>query len=204
MDYMEVCFSKLLMSVRAHEAKRFVKALAFAEFASPTIEVTSPDLGPSGAQMSIDYTQEGKDLFPALTWNAIPGTKQHFVCVQDVDAPIWVPLTHGIFYSIPGEKTEVLDVDFDPREGSRKSPKKGVELKGGFKYGANFKRTVYDGPRALKGHGPHCYYFQVMALKEELELEKLGPVASVNQLAKEIEGKVLGWGEWIGLSERKF
>lgn len=63
---------------------------------------------------------------------------------------------------------------------------------------------MYNGPRALKGHGPHRYYYQLIALKEPLDLKSIGPIATKAELVKAIEGKVAGWGLWIGISERKW
>jgi hypothetical protein len=40
-----------------------------------------------------------------------------------------------------------------------------------------------------------------VALKEKLG--KMSTPAKKSQLAKECEGKVVGWGEWIGVAERK-
>ena len=40
-----------------------------------------------------------------------------------------------------------------------------------------------------------------MALKEKLG--EMSTPAKRDQLAKECEGKVVGWGEWIGVAERK-
>jgi hypothetical protein len=44
----------------------------------------------------------------------------------------------------------------------------------------------------------------VVALKEKLDTSKMSPIAKNAELAKQIEGKVLGWGEWMGVSERKW
>jgi phosphatidylethanolamine-binding protein (PEBP) family uncharacterized protein len=202
MDYVELIFAKLLANVKGHEAGRFVKGPAFASFPDATINVTSEDCGPSGSNMSLNHTAEGKDLFPQLSWTPVPETQEYLLVAQDVDAPLPSPVTHGIFHGIPPEKTSVSNEDFDPLKGTRKKPE-GTQLQGGFKRAANLRGAVYGGPRALKGHGPHRYYFMVIALKEKLDTSKLSPVAKKAELAKEIEGKVLGWGEWIGVSERK-
>lgn len=203
MDYVELILAKLFANVKGHEAARFIKSPAFASLPDPTITVTSEDCGPSGSNMSIDHTQDGKDLFPQLSWTPVPDTQEYLLIVQDVDAPLPSPIGHGIFHGIPTEKTSVSNGDFDPLKGTRKKPEE-TQLKGGFKRGANFRGTVYGGPKALKGHGPHRYYFMVVALKEKLDTSKLSPIAKNAELAKEIEGKVLGWGEWIGISERKW
>jgi phosphatidylethanolamine-binding protein (PEBP) family uncharacterized protein len=203
LDYVELFLAKLLSGVRGHECARFIKGPAFASLPDPTITVTSSDCGPSGSNMSIDHTQDGKDLFPQLSWTSVPETQEYLLIVQDVDAPMPSPIAHGIFHSIPPEKTSVSNEDFEPVKGTRKNPE-GTQLSGGFQRGANLRGWVYGGPRALKGHGPHRYYYMVVALKEKLDSSKMSPIAKKAELAKGIEGKVLGWGEWMGVSERKW
>jgi phosphatidylethanolamine-binding protein (PEBP) family uncharacterized protein len=203
LDYVEYALAKLLANVKGHEAGRFIRGPAFASFPDPAITVTSEDCGASGSNMSINHTQDGKDLFPQLSWTPVPGTQEYLLISQDVDVPFPTPGTHGIYHGIPPEKTSVSNEDFDPLKGTRKKPE-GTELKGGFKRGTNLRGTVYGGPRALKGHGPHRYYYMVVALNEKLDTSRVSPVAKNFELAKEIEGKVLGWGEWIGVSERKW
>jgi phosphatidylethanolamine-binding protein (PEBP) family uncharacterized protein len=155
--------------------------------------------------MSIDHTQDGKDLYPELSWDPIPGAKQYLIVSEDVDAPLPVPITHGIIYGVPGDVTAVKNEHLDPIEGTRKKSV-GNALKGGpgWKFGVNLRGWVYGGPRALKGHGEHRYFYQVVALKETLDQKNLSQVAKKAELAKEIEGKVLAWGEWVGVSERKW
>ena len=77
------------------------------------------------------------------------------------------------------------------------------ELKGGFRYGKNLRGTVYSGPKPLRGHGEHRYFYFVVALKEGLDEGKMGKVPAKEELVAQCEGKVLGWGEWIGVAERK-
>jgi phosphatidylethanolamine-binding protein (PEBP) family uncharacterized protein len=115
-----------------------------------------------------------------------------------IDRPLPSPINHGIYYSIPAAKTSIVYADFEKSDAAPSN-----SLRGGFKYGANLRKSVYSGPRALKGHGPHRYYYQVIGLNESLK-EGLSPVATRAELVKAVEGKVLGWGLWIGISERKF
>jgi phosphatidylethanolamine-binding protein (PEBP) family uncharacterized protein len=49
---------------------------------------------------------------------------------------------------------------------------------------------------------PICrYFYQVVALKEKLGT--MSTPAKRDQLAKECEGKVVGWRKWVGVAERK-
>lgn len=104
---------------------------------------------------------------------------------------------HGVFYGIAADKVSVTNSDFEKTG-------EGNLLKGGFRFGANLRKVVYAGPRALKSHGPHRYYYQVVALNEPLNLKAMSPIATKAELEKAVEGKVLGWGLWIGVSERKW
>jgi phosphatidylethanolamine-binding protein (PEBP) family uncharacterized protein len=205
MDYVEWTLSTLLKNVRGHEDKIFTKGPAFSGFPEPSFEVTSPDCGPSGSQMSFDHTQEGQygtGKFPELQWKVPPGikVKEHLLISQDVDAPLPNPIVHGIYYGIPAGKTGVTNADFKKLDGV-KEPN---ALAGGFRYGKNFRGTIYSGPKALKGHGPHRYFFLVVGLTEPLNEKNLSGIAKPEEIAKEIDGKVAGWGKWIGVSERKF
>lgn len=103
---------------------------------------------------------------------------------------------HGAWYHIPPSVTSITPADLV-------IVKKGENLlKGGFKYAKNLLGNVYIAPGPMRGHGPHRYFFFVVALKEGLD-GKLSTRAKKNELVKACEGKVLGWGEWIGVAERK-
>jgi len=54
-------------------------------------------------------------------------------------------------------------------------------------------------------HGEHRYFYQVIALGEALDRAKLSEIATKEDLATEVsvEGRILAWGEWIGVAERK-
>jgi phosphatidylethanolamine-binding protein (PEBP) family uncharacterized protein len=100
-----------------------------------------------------------------------------------------------------------------------------ARLKGGFHYGKSRTGIVYIPPRPLMNHGPHrCKwnathpnsaavkaadrlppdFFQVVALSEPLDKALLKKQASRDEIAEAIRGKVLGWGMWTGVAERKW
>ena len=57
----------------------------------------------------------------------------------------------------------------------------------------------YSGPRALRGHGPHAYHFELFALARKLEgADSL----TLPSLLERIEGTVLAKGRLIGCFER--
>lgn len=58
---------------------------------------------------------------------------------------------------------------------------------------------MYSGPKPLKGHGEHRYFYFIIALKEVLDEGRMGKLPKLEELARECEGKVVGWGQWIGV-----
>ncbi len=198
MEYVERTFAYFTKNVRGHDAKLFTRGPAFASFPEATLTITSADCGPSNSKLDVDHTQDGKDLLPILTWT-LPSTipvsevKEYLVVIEDADVPLPSPIMHAAFFGLPPTKTELKHEDLE-RTGT------GIETKGGFSYAQNLRNKVYAGPRPLRGHGPHRYFYQVIALKESLG--KLDAPVKKDTLVKSCEGKVLGWGEWVGVAER--
>lgn len=198
MNYIEYGISCIFANAKGRDARLFTKGPAFAQNPQPTLILDCIEVGPSGSEMHIDLSAEGIGRFPTLSWKAAtPDVKEYLLISEDPDAPLPSPIIHGIYYGIPASATGVTDVDFEVAEGEYK-------LKGGFKYGKNRRGTVYIPPRPLLGHGPHRYFFTLVALSQPVDTTKLSPLPTVEEMAKEIEGKVLSWGEWIGTYERKW
>lgn len=200
LDYVQVGLSYLLSNVRGHDANLFFKLPAFSKFPEPTIAVECPEVGPSGSQLSVDHTQFGAGRFPTLKWPpASPETKEYLLIVEDADSPFGsIPTMHGLYYSIPATSTGVSDADFKPGSNGP------YTLSGGFKYGKDRRSNIYIPPRPLMGHGPHRYFFELVALSAPIDGTKLSPLATKEEIAKDIEGKVAGWGFWEGSYEEKW
>jgi len=199
----------LLSSVKGHDDKLFFKIPAFADYPEPTITVESPSLGPSNSPMGIEYASAstgGQDKFPDLTWSPpapiASEVKEYLVVAEDPDAPIPTPPLHGMYYAIPPGKTQIVSGDLDLDTTKTENGAKWV--KGGFRAGANRRGNIYMGARPPCGHGPHRYFFQVVALKEKLDLTKLSNVATREEVVENVREKVLGWGVWIGVFENKW
>ena len=128
---------------------------------------------------------------------------EYLLIVEDPDAPLPSPVVHGIYYNIPGNKMSLVPADLDLANVERPLVSGGNLLRGGFKYGANRMKSIWGGPRPVLEHGPHRYFFQVVALNSSLDAAKLGPVPTKAEIEKEIVGKVIGWGIWIGSFERR-
>ncbi|OJJ42843.1 hypothetical protein ASPZODRAFT_28925 [Penicilliopsis zonata CBS 506.65] len=199
MDYVEYCFSWLLANKRGRDAKLFTKGAAFAEFPKPTIALECA-LGPSGSTMSVEHgpSPKGDGRFPTLKWPAGSAEVKEYVIVsEDPDAPLPKPIIHGIYYGIPADRTSVGPEDFKAGEAP------GV-LSSGFLHGKTMRGVPYIAPKPLLGHGPHRYFYTLIALGEPINRDKLSTVTTADEVAREIEGKVVGWGEWVGSFERKW
>ena len=119
--------------------------------------------------------------------------------VEDLDVPLTGSTVLGIFYGLPASMTAVSERDFAKTE-------KGIferRLSGGFKYCPMRRNAVWNAPRPTKGHGVHRYYFQVVALNSTIDRKELSQFPTKESFVGAIEGKVVGWGEWVGLYERK-
>lgn len=144
----------------------------------------------NGERIPKKYTCEGEDLSPELHWTGVPPNAKSFVIiVNDPDAPIGT-FNHWVIYDIPA------DVSSLP-EGVEKKP----ELQRGIKQGKNdFGKIGWGGPCPPKGHGTHRYFFIIKALS----VEKIGlaPGATVSQVMKAIEGKVIAEAQMYGTYSR--
>ena len=156
-------------------------------FAPSAMQVRSPAFG--GHQpIPSKHTGEGEDVSPALEWKDPPeGTKAFAVICHDPDAPLCKPgsygFVHWVLYNIPGSAT-------------------GVPENGGDAYTAgatDFGGTGYGGPMPPEGHGRHHYFFWVMALDRELDLE---PGLTMEQLLEKVEPHVIGMNRLVGTYER--
>ncbi|MDX1568119.1 MAG: hypothetical protein R3223_09990, partial [Longimicrobiales bacterium] len=67
-----------------------------------TFLVRSPTMR-TGEMMPRDYTPDGRNLSPPLTWTGLPeGTRQIAVLCQDHGVGFPPPWVHWIIYNIPG------------------------------------------------------------------------------------------------------
>ena len=138
------------------------------------------------------YTCQGRDVSPPLSWSGAPdGTKGFVLIVDDPDAPdpaapkrTWV---HWVLYDIPstvnGLPEAVLSAKLPPgtREGTN-----------------DWNRTGYGGPCPPVGR--HRYFHKLYAL--DVELADLGAVPK-GEVEKAMEGHVLAKAELIGTYQKR-
>jgi Raf kinase inhibitor-like YbhB/YbcL family protein len=166
----------------------FVFAVACAQPAGPgpsapegqamaSITVTSKSFA-SGAEIPVDYTCDGKEVSPQVTWSAPPaGTKALAVVLDDPDAPGGT-FTHWIVLNLPAETVSLAEA-VDP-----------TTL--GAKIGQNdFHSVMYRGPCPPRGDGMHRYQFRVFALDAPLKLEEGATRAQTDEA---MSAHVLGYG----------
>ncbi|KAL6243892.1 hypothetical protein RBB50_009326 [Rhinocladiella similis] len=217
LNYLEYFLGRLLSSNRGRDSKLWTNTSAFAD-TPQTITVTCPDIGPSNSVMPLDYSAYGTSRFPTLTWTVAPPSdtaaaavnesdiKEYIVLIEDPDAPLPLVPNHGLFYAIPGTKTTITadDIVLDTNANKGASSAGAKYLRGGFRLGKNLRGSIYGAPRPPLGHGPHRYFYQVVALNAKLDVDKMKPVATKAELEDAIKGKVVGYGAWIGIFERKW
>lgn len=156
-------------------------------FALSDIQLLSTAFEQSGA-IPARHTGEGEDLSPALSWNSAPdGTRAFAVICHDPDAPLVTSqgtygFVHWVLYNIPGSVTSLAEGSDQYTRGSN-----------------DFGKQGYGGPMPPVGHGRHNYYFWVLALKDEVELDS---GLTMGELLTQIEPQLIGMNRLVGSYQR--
>lgn len=149
-------------------------------------ELICPDVE-SGQSLPLQFTREGANLSPALTWQYLPAGTSHLALIcHDPDAPEgrWI---HWVIFNIPAN-WQGLSQNF-PR----------LRECNGCSQGINSYRTIgYDGPLPPRGER-HRYIFRVFALSRPL---KLSPGIPAAQLELAMKPVLLGQAELVTLYQR--
>lgn len=99
--YLEVALAWLFKNQKGRDGKSFYTVSALEDHRERTIEITSPDCGPTPAALSVEYTFDGPGggKFPSLEWKApasIAGAVKEWLLVsEDPDVPLPSPVAHG-------------------------------------------------------------------------------------------------------------
>ena len=152
------------------------------------IAISSPAFA-EGASLPVQYTCDGENVSPPLTWAPPPpGTVSLALIADDPDAPsgIWV---HWVLYNLPGDATGLPE---------------GVDatqtLANGAAQGNNSSKSLgYRGP-CPPGGSAHRYFFKLFALNAKLDL---APGATKADLLKAMSGHILAEGQLMGTYQRK-
>jgi Raf kinase inhibitor-like YbhB/YbcL family protein len=140
-----------------------------------------------GGPIPTQHTGEGKDVSPALSWSKVPEDTRSFALIcHDPDAPLVSPGTYGfvhwVLYGIPGSVTGLAEGSDDYVKGVN-----------------NFGNPGYGGPMPPGGHGTHHYFFWLLALDSEPDLE--GGL-SMWELLEKVEPNVIGANRLVGTYSR--
>jgi Raf kinase inhibitor-like YbhB/YbcL family protein len=140
-----------------------------------------------GEMIPRQYTCDGANISPPLSWDSIPDSTKSFALIcDDPDAPggTWV---HWVIYNIPANIKELAE----------KIPLQ-ENLTNGAGQGKNDSRKIgYSGP--CPPGGTHRYYFKLYALDVVLVLN---PGATKNDLLRAMEGHILDTGQLMGKYSR--
>ncbi len=138
----------------------------------------------NGGTIAKNYTCDGSDVSPSLSWKDAPAGAQSFALIaDDPDAPAgtWV---HWVAYNLPGNAKELPE-----------GVKKEEQLLDGTQQGRNdFRKIGYNGPCPPPGK-PHRYFFKLYALNAKLTL-KSG--ATKNDVEAAMKGHILAQAELMG------
>lgn len=141
-----------------------------------------------GAMIPRDYTCDGKDISPPLSWDKPPEKTQSFALIMDdPDAPIgtWV---HWVIYNIPATA-----------RGLAEGVSRNADLPDGSRQGRNsWRRIGYGGP--CPPSGTHRYFFKLYALDLVFTLAS---GATKDELLKAMEGHILAQAELMGRYSRR-
>ncbi len=148
----------------------------------------------SGETMSREYTPDGRNLSPPLTWANLPeGTREIAVICADFGAGNPPPWVHWIIYGIPATAPGLPEGL--PIQPGQVMPD---DIVGAIQGHNGWRRPYYRGPAPPLGT-PHLYHFTVYALDEELDL---GPRLTREDLLEAMEGHIIGRGELVPVYER--
>jgi Raf kinase inhibitor-like YbhB/YbcL family protein len=152
------------------------------------MELTSPAFK-QGTEIPAQYTSDGENVSPELSWQDAPtGTKSFVLVMHDPDAPRPGGFTHWLVYNIPATTTHVGD------NVPRKDSVPGVGLQGKNDGG----KLGYMGPAPPSG--THRYFFRLFALGTLLDLPA---GVTHHQLSAAIKGHILAQAELMATYENK-
>lgn len=155
-------------------------------FALSEMQLTSQAFEQRGA-IPRKHAAEGDDVSPPLAWSGAPGGTQSFAVVcHDPDAPLVQNGTYGfvhwVLYNIAASTTALDEATQVGTTGPN-----------------DFGGTGYGGPMPPGGHGTHHYFFWIVALDRDLQLES---GLTLWQFLTRAEPHILGMNRLVGTYER--
>jgi hypothetical protein len=147
------------------------------------MRLSSPSFN-HGAAIPREFTCEGKDISPELSWTDAPDDTVSFaLLVHDPDAPRAGGFTHWIVYNIPQDVRRIEE------SAPRKASAPGLGIQGRNDFG----NIGYGGP--CPPSGTHRYFATLYALNANLEL---GPGAKYQDVISAIKDKIIAEAVLMG------
>jgi hypothetical protein len=137
-----------------------------------------------GGTIPTQFTCDGADQTPRLSWSEPPeGTESFALVIDDPDAPSGTFRHWGVF-DIPASARSI-----------------GGGQRIGTEVTNDFGKPGYGGPCPPKSHGPHHYHFKLFAL----DTDRLGvsPSAKIVDVENAAKQHAIAQGELVGMYERK-
>lgn len=160
-----------------------------AQTAPATITVSSPVLK-DGQPIPKDYTADGKNVSPPITWSNLPaGTKELALICEDPVAPTPQPFVHWVVYKIPATAKGLPEGM--PIDDTTPMP---ADLAGTIQGLSGFRRPIWRGPAPPKPGVAHQYHFIVYALDAPLDVK---PGLNKTQLLEAMKGHIIGQGQLV-------
>ena len=156
-------------------------------FALSDMQLTSTAFEQGGSIPS-KHTGEGVDTSPELSWSNAPDATQAFAVIcHDPDAPLVSPagtygFVHWVLYNIPASTTGLAVGSGEFTNGK-----------------TDFGNEAYGGPMPPKGHGQHHYYYWILALNKQIDLDA---GLTMWQLLQYIEPHLIGMNRLVGTYQR--
>jgi Raf kinase inhibitor-like YbhB/YbcL family protein len=157
------------------------------------LAVSSPTLK-SGEPIPREYTADGRNMSPPISWSDVPpGTKSFAIVCEDPDVGNPPPFVHWVIYNIPANVRALPEnIPFEPNAPMPSS------IAGAVQGVSGFRRPIYRGPAPPPGK-VHHYHFVVSAL----DVAGLQPGLTRAELLDAIKDHVLAQGELVATYERK-
>ena len=129
---------------------------------------------PPGGEIPVQYTCDGTDISPPLSWSGVPeGTRSLVLLVEDPGAPSGI-FRHWVAFDIP-PTAKGLDAGY-----STSRPAAGLH-----EARNDFGKTGYGGPCPPPGHGTHHYHFRLLAIsRPTLDLRAAAPALEILKAAQ--------------------
>jgi len=137
-----------------------------------------------GGTIPDEYTCEGEDISPPLSWQGLPADTKSIALIMDDPDASGRAFVHWVIYNIPGSTQKL----------AKGIPKREKLADGSLQGMTDFGGAGYGGPCPPQGK-PHRYILKIYAIDKLLDLPYRGSKEDVETAMK---GHILAKGELIG------